>query len=113
VVGRTIEARSSEQALYLVSRHAVDAVITEIELPGMDGVALLDELRSRGGPPVIALLPAQSAGPRTAWLDAGGADCIDATDAAATIAARCAAVVRRTRHRADGVGATARNISAE
>lgn len=94
-VDRLLEAPSCEQALYLVSTRAVDLVVTGLDLPGMDGEDLLHELRGRGGPPVVALLDPAASTRRAAWLDAGGADCIDRHDDPAATRARFAAVLRR------------------
>lgn len=95
-VHRLLEAASSEEALYLLSARAVDLVVTGLDLPGMGGEALLHELRGRGGPPVVALLDPEATSRRTAWLDAGGAGCIDSDDDPAAVRARLAAVLRRT-----------------
>ena len=100
---RLVEAPSCEQALYLVTARAIDLVVTELDLPGMDGEDLLRELRGRGGPPVIAVLDGAATSQRAAWLDAGGADCIDRDEDPAAVRARFAAVLRRA-----GFGKTAR-----
>ena len=42
---RTIEARSAEDAIALVPRERPELVLMDIQLPGMDGVAALRELR--------------------------------------------------------------------
>ncbi len=98
-----LEAPSCEEALYLVTTRAIDLVVTDLDLPGMDGEDLLHELRGRGGPPVIALLDGAATSQRAAWLDAGGADCIDRDEDPAAVRARFAAVLRRA-----GFGQTAR-----
>ena len=55
---RTIEARSGEDALALVETERPELILMDIQLPGMDGVAALRELRNRPGTaatPVIAV----------------------------------------------------------
>ena len=43
---RTIEARSAEDAIALVGAERPQLVLMDIQLPGMDGVAALRELRA-------------------------------------------------------------------
>ena len=55
---RTIEARSGEDAIALVPVERPELVLMDIQLPGMDGVAALRELRgmaATAGTPVIAV----------------------------------------------------------
>ena len=46
---RTIEARSGEDAIALGPAERPDLVLMDIQLPGMDGVAALRELRKSAG----------------------------------------------------------------
>jgi DNA-binding response OmpR family regulator len=94
-VDRLLDAASGELALYVVATAAVDLVVTDLDLPGMSGEDLLTELRDRGGPPVVAVLPGRATRRRVAWLDAGGADCISPTDDPRTLNARFHALLRR------------------
>jgi DNA-binding response OmpR family regulator len=49
-------APSAESALTLVERQAFDAIITDVKLPGLDGVSLIQKLRQTGAPmPVIVV----------------------------------------------------------
>jgi len=51
-----MEARSAEEALQLVGQHDFDAVLSDIRMPGMNGVELCRELRRlRAGVPVILM----------------------------------------------------------
>lgn len=93
--GRVLDAPSAELALYVVSSSAVDLVVTAPDLPGMGGEVLLEELRRRGGPPVVALLPLTESDRRAAWLDAGAAGCVAPAEDASTVAARLRAIMRR------------------
>lgn len=92
---RLLDAASGELALYVVVSAAVDVVVTDLDLPGMSGQDLLHELRERGGPPVIAMLPRRAVRRRIDWLDAGGADCITAHDDPSALRARFRALLRR------------------
>jgi DNA-binding response OmpR family regulator len=46
---RVLEARNGAEALELFERHgaAVDLVVTDLQMPYVDGAALVDELRTR------------------------------------------------------------------
>jgi CheY-like chemotaxis protein len=53
-----VEARTGAEALDQTDRHAPDIIVLDLNLPGMDGYAVLSELRSRTvtkGIPVIVL----------------------------------------------------------
>jgi two-component system, cell cycle response regulator DivK len=55
---RTIEARSAEDAIALVPSERPQLVLMDIQLPGMDGVAALRELRAMpetAATPVVAV----------------------------------------------------------
>jgi len=62
---RVVEAASAEAALELCSRSAlaVDAVVTDLNLPGLDGLALIDRLRRRR-PQLAALVISSRPSPR-------------------------------------------------
>lgn len=52
----TCSASSGAAALKMVKTHQVDAVITDLQMPGMGGIALIHELRKRGfSGPILAL----------------------------------------------------------
>lgn len=44
-------AASGEEALELAQRNHPDAVVTDLRMPGMDGIALLDRLATLASPP--------------------------------------------------------------
>jgi two-component system response regulator FlrC len=51
-----IEAPDAEEALALLANHQVDMVITDVNMPGMDGHQLLDEIRKlHPGLPVMLI----------------------------------------------------------
>lgn len=53
-----IEAGSAEEALALLEQHLVDMVVTDVNMPGMDGHALLAQLRRRYPMLPVALITA-------------------------------------------------------
>lgn len=46
-IGRVISARDADEALALLRAHSVDLVVTDIVMPGMDGITLADRVRDR------------------------------------------------------------------
>ena len=51
-----IEATSGEPLLAALERHAVDLVVSDIRMPGVDGIELCRRLRGRGAAPPVLLL---------------------------------------------------------
>lgn len=57
------EAGDGEAALAWLSRHAADAVLLDLRMPGMDGMDVLRRIRAKPSPPPVAVLaPPQAAG---------------------------------------------------
>lgn len=54
------EAGSAPEALHALARHPVDAVLLDIHMPGMDGMALARRLREHGGAPAVVLVTAHA-----------------------------------------------------
>ncbi len=52
------EAGDGEAALAWLSRHAADAVLLDLRMPGMDGMDVLRRIRARPDPPPVAVLTA-------------------------------------------------------
>jgi len=50
------QARTGDEALTLAVRHEPDVVVTDIEMPGMTGLDLASELRSRGSTSRVVIL---------------------------------------------------------
>jgi CheY-like chemotaxis protein len=71
---RTIEARSGEEAIALVRSERPELVLMDIQLPGMDGVEALRELRRSGGlaaTPIVAVTAFVMKEDRDRFLAAG------------------------------------------
>jgi two-component system response regulator AtoC len=74
---RNLEARSGEQALALLESQPVDVVLTDLRMPGMDGMALLTRIaRSWPEVPVIVLTAYGSIQLAVETMKAGAADFI-------------------------------------
>lgn len=71
---RTIEARSGEEAIALVRSERPELVLMDIQLPGMDGVEALHELRRSGdlaATPIVAVTAFVMKEDRERFLGAG------------------------------------------
>lgn len=74
-----------------------DAFVLDIMMPGMDGITLLREIRSRGiGTPTLFLTAKAEVEDRVAGLDAGADDYLAKPFAASEFLARVRALVRRS-----------------
>jgi two-component system response regulator AtoC len=72
---RTVSARSGEEALAKLGQTEVDVVVTDLAMPGMDGLALLAEIRKRDPElPVILLTARGSERTAVAAMKAGAHD---------------------------------------
>src|SRR5690625_4492678 len=49
---------SAEQVLEIIDDFEPDLVISELQLPGMDGLELLEEIRARHVPPAVLMISA-------------------------------------------------------
>jgi putative two-component system response regulator len=70
-------AYNGADALNLVAQEAPDLVLIDVVMPGMSGVELCRELKSRGGTrltPVVLITASQDKGHRLAGLEAGADD---------------------------------------
>jgi two-component system OmpR family response regulator len=73
-----------------------DVAIVDVMLPGMDGLALIDSLRTRGvKTPVLILSAKRSVDDRVRGLQAGGDDYLTKPFAFAELLARVQALIRR------------------
>jgi DNA-binding response OmpR family regulator len=93
-------AASGEEGLRLLDADPFDFVILDVMLPGMDGLAVLRELRRRtgeNGPAVLALTARAGLDDRIAGLDAGCDDYLPKPFAFQELLARLRALGRRAR----------------
>ena len=93
--------------LSLASQAPYDAAVIDIMLPGLDGLALIEELRNRRiRVPVIILSAKRSVDERVAGLQAGGDDYLTKPFAFSELLARIHALIRRATNAAEPTGIT-------
>ena len=93
--------------LSLASQAPYDAAVIDLMLPGLDGLALIEELRNRRiRIPVIILSAKRSVDERVAGLQAGGDDYLTKPFAFSELLARIHALIRRATHAAEPTGVT-------
>ncbi len=90
-------AADGEEGLSLALKGGFDVAVTDIMLPGMDGIALLKRLRASGSRlPVIALSARDSVESKIAGLEAGADDYLAKPFSVAELVARVQTLLRRT-----------------
>ncbi len=93
--------------LAMASSAAYDAAVIDVMLPGMDGLALIDELRRRRIQlPVIILSARRSVSERVDGLHAGGDDYLTKPFAFSELLARIQALIRRATNAPEPSGIT-------
>ena len=70
---RLFEAADAESALHLLREHRVDVVVSDIYMPGEDGLTLLKAISERRDPPRVILMTARGTIETTALANRGGA----------------------------------------
>jgi two-component system, OmpR family, response regulator len=83
-------------ALRLLEEHAVDAVLLDIMMPGMDGLSVLRKLREKSDVPVIMLTAKGDETDRVVGLELGADDYLPKPFSPRELLARVRAVTRRT-----------------
>jgi two-component system OmpR family response regulator len=101
--GFTVDhATSGGDALHLASSSTYAAAVVDVMLPGMDGLALIEEMRRRRiQTPVLILSARRSVDDRVKGLQAGGDDYLIKPFAFAELLARVLALIRRATGAAD------------
>ena len=90
-----ISADDGPTALLAAAQHAIDAVVLDLGLPGMDGLNVLAALRRSGTVPILVLTGRSDARDRVVGLDAGADDYMVKPYSIAELAARVRALLRR------------------
>ena len=102
-----VHASDGPSGLELALQGGFDAAIVDIMLPGLDGLALIDELRRRRSTlPVIILSARRSVDERVQGLQAGGDDYLTKPFAFTELLARVQALIRRATKAPEPTGIT-------
>lgn len=95
-------AADGEEGLIKAQSIAYDALIVDVMLPKLDGLSLVQQLRSSGrGTPVLILSARASVDDRVRGLQAGGDDYLTKPFAFSELLARVQALIRRSTHAAE------------
>jgi two-component system response regulator MprA len=93
---RVIAVEDGEQALDVVAGGRVDAVVLDVAMPRLDGLAVCSRLRAGGNSVPILMLTARDAlDDRVAGLEAGADDYLPKPFALRELVARLRAIMRR------------------
>ncbi len=102
--GYTVDSTvSAEECLQLPNLSVYDAMIIDIMLPGMDGISLIERMRTSGiTTPVLILSAKQSIDDKVRGLQRGGDDYLTKPFSFAELMARIQALIRRANIAATG-----------
>jgi DNA-binding response OmpR family regulator len=93
---RVTTAVSGDEAVQVLERATFDLLILDWMLPGLNGLALLQQIRARGNhAPALLLTARRSLDERVAGLEGGADDYLPKPFALAELIARCRALLRR------------------
>ena len=93
---RVTTAVSGDEAVQVLERATFDLLILDWMLPGLNGLALLQQIRARGNhAPALLLTARRSLDERVAGLEGGANDYLPKPFALAELIARCRALLRR------------------
>lgn len=93
-----VTAPDGVQGWEVFSAHRPDIAVLDVNMPGLDGIALLERIRASGGPhvPVILLTGRGGERDKVAGLDIGADDYVVKPCSHRELAARIRAIWRRT-----------------
>lgn len=93
----TIQARTGNEAMSMISSHCPDLVILDLGLPDMDGMEVLSSLRSWSSLPVVVVSARSHEHDKVAALDLGADDYLTKPFGTAELLARVRTAIRHTR----------------
>jgi DNA-binding response OmpR family regulator len=88
--------RSGEEALVELGRHAIDLVVLDVGLPGIDGFEVCRRVRASSSVPVIMLTARDEETDRVVGLELGADDYVPKPFSPRELVARVKAVLRRS-----------------
>ncbi|MBI4499497.1 MAG: response regulator transcription factor [Chloroflexi bacterium] len=95
-------AEDGETALELAQGQALDLVVLDVILPGLDGLAVCQRLRAASATPILLLTAKDTVPDRVAGLDRGADDYLVKPFALDELLARARALLRRAQPQAQG-----------
>ena len=93
----TIVVRSGEEALTMISSHCPDLIVLDLGLPDMDGMEILQSLRSWSSLPVVVVSARSHEKDKVAALDMGADDYLTKPFGTDELLARVRTAMRHTR----------------
>lgn len=93
----TMQARSGEEALSMISSHCPDLIILDLGLPDMDGLEVLNNLRSWSSLPVVVVSARSHEHDKVKALDLGADDYLTKPFGTDELLARVRTAIRHTR----------------
>lgn len=93
----TMQARSGEEALSMISSHCPDLIILDLGLPDMDGLEVLNNLRSWSSLPVVVVSARSHEHDKVNALDLGADDYLTKPFGTDELLARVRTAIRHTR----------------
>ena len=97
----TIQARTGAEAMSMLSSHCPDLVILDLGLPDMDGLEVLNSLRSWGSLPVVGVSARSHEHDKVGGRDLGADDYLTKPFGTAELLARVRTAIRHTRTTSD------------
>jgi two-component system, OmpR family, response regulator RegX3 len=94
---RVVWVRTAEEGWVELSRHAIDLILLDIRLPGMDGFELCRRVRERSSVSIIMLTARDEEADRVLGLELGADDYVPKPFSPRELVARMRAVQRRVR----------------
>ncbi len=111
-LGRVIACGDGVEALETISSRQIDLVVTDVAMPRLDGLALVERLRAderNAAVPVVVLSARAGAAAATSALELGADDYVVKPFASADLLARCRSTLALARLRVDRASASARD----
>lgn len=95
------EASNGQEGLLMFSKHKIDIVLLDIMMPVMDGITMLEKLRSVSTVPVILLTAKEQETDKLLGYEAGTDDYITKPFSPKVLIAKVKALLKRTREDVD------------